>query len=172
MCDEASVHSKAVIAVGVRFACGRRDHQRRYCMGCALWSPVRVNNGIILLGNRFGATDHYEVWPKRVNGKPAAFGKLIYLNSTAGWPLRCLKLLRDERNPTRRLIFVQLSWSSFAVNSIFYATMLWMVFTVPGELRRRVRSRLGQCETCGYSLCGRSGSERCPECGICSGVHP
>ena len=40
----------------------------------------------------------------------------------------------------------------FAINTIFYAAIVWMLFAVPGAVRRRVRIRCGQCASCGYSL--------------------
>jgi hypothetical protein len=55
-------------------------------------------------------------------------------------------------------------WPGFAINTFFYAAILWMLFTVPGALRRRIRIKRGQCAACGYSL-RENVSERCPECG-------
>jgi hypothetical protein len=52
----------------------------------------------------------------------------------------------------------------FAINTIFYAAIVWMLFTVPGAVRRRVRRKRGQCAACGYSR-RESVSEKCPECG-------
>ena len=42
--------------------------------------------------------------------------------------------------------------------------IVWMLFAVPGAVRRRVRIKRGQCASCGYSLRGIT-SEKCPECG-------
>jgi hypothetical protein len=55
-------------------------------------------------------------------------------------------------------------WPGFAINTMFYAAILWIVFAVPGALRRRLRHKRGQCASCGYSL-RESVSEKCPECG-------
>ena len=55
-------------------------------------------------------------------------------------------------------------WPDFAINTIFYAAVLWVLFAVPGAVRRRVRIKRGQCASCGYSL-RESVSEKCPECG-------
>ena len=52
----------------------------------------------------------------------------------------------------------------FAINTIFYAAVLWVLFAVPGRVRRWLRIKRGQCASCGYSLRG-SVSEQCPECG-------
>jgi hypothetical protein len=55
-------------------------------------------------------------------------------------------------------------WPGFAINTIFYAAIVWGLFAVPGAIRKRVRRKRGQCAACGYSLRGSSG-EKCPECG-------
>jgi hypothetical protein len=52
----------------------------------------------------------------------------------------------------------------FAINTIFYAAIVWVLFAVPGAIRRRVRRKRGQCAACGYSL-RENPSEKCPECG-------
>jgi hypothetical protein len=58
-------------------------------------------------------------------------------------------------------------WPGFAINTIFYAAVLWVVFALPGKVRRWRRIKRGQCASCGYSLRGHdaSGGEKCPECG-------
>jgi hypothetical protein len=57
-------------------------------------------------------------------------------------------------------------WPGFAINTVFYAAILWglfvLLFTVPLALRRRLRSRRGLCSKCGYPV---GTSERCSECG-------
>jgi hypothetical protein len=55
----------------------------------------------------------------------------------------------------------------FAINTIFYAAIVYALFAVPGAVRRRVRIKRGQCASCGYSL-RESVSEKCPECGAAS----
>jgi predicted RNA-binding Zn-ribbon protein involved in translation (DUF1610 family) len=57
-----------------------------------------------------------------------------------------------------------LVWPGFAINTIFYAAIVWMLFAVPGAVRRRLRHKRGQCASCGYSL-RESTSHVCPECG-------
>ena len=65
-------------------------------------------------------------------------------------------------------------WPGFAINTIFYAAALWLVFGAgPGFVRRRVRRGRGQCLHCGYDLRGQGpgagakagASRKCPECG-------
>jgi hypothetical protein len=55
-------------------------------------------------------------------------------------------------------------WPGFAINTIFYAAVLWVVFAVPVKVRRWRRMKRGQCASCGYSL-RESMSEKCPDCG-------
>ncbi len=56
-------------------------------------------------------------------------------------------------------------WPGFAVNTFFYATILWLLIPAPFTLRRLIRRRRGLCLACGYDL--RHGKhEACPECGV------
>jgi hypothetical protein len=52
----------------------------------------------------------------------------------------------------------------FAINTIFYAVILWVLIATPGALSRKRRLRRGQCASCGYSL-RENRSNVCPECG-------
>ena len=54
-------------------------------------------------------------------------------------------------------------WPGFAINTIFYAAILWLPFA-PFQLRRYVRVKGGRCIKCGYDLRGTE-HEACPECG-------
>ena len=57
-------------------------------------------------------------------------------------------------------------WPGFAINTIFYAAILWMMFVMPGALRRKRRSQRGLCIHCDYDLRGApADSANCPECG-------
>ena len=55
--------------------------------------------------------------------------------------------------------------SGFAINTIFYAAILWLLFAFPFVLRRRRRINRGLCPTCGYDL-RASENKLCPECGV------
>jgi hypothetical protein len=60
----------------------------------------------------------------------------------------------------------------FAINTIFYAAIVWLLFFAPGAIRRRVRRKRGQCAACGYSLRGHgSATNVCPECGATACVR-
>jgi len=58
--------------------------------------------------------------------------------------------------PTRPL------WPGFAINTLFYAGVLWVLFCGPFALRRMIRRRRGLCAACAYPI---GSSEVCTECG-------
>jgi hypothetical protein len=53
-------------------------------------------------------------------------------------------------------------WPGFAINTIFYAAILWLLFFAPGSVRRPFRRRRGLCPTC---ACPVGTSPVCTECG-------
>ena len=53
-------------------------------------------------------------------------------------------------------------WPGFAINTIFYAAILWVVFFAPGMVKRTLRRRRGQCPACAYPV---GTSPVCTECG-------
>ena len=59
----------------------------------------------------------------------------------------------------------------FVVNSLLYATCLWLMISVPLDVRHMIRRKRGRCIKCGYDLRGASGGgcEGCPECGVPTG---
>jgi predicted RNA-binding Zn-ribbon protein involved in translation (DUF1610 family) len=64
-----------------------------------------------------------------------------------------------------RILPVVPLWPGFAINTIFYASILWLLFAAPGFVRRRIRIWRGLCAACGYDLRGHtSGAGICPEC--------
>jgi len=57
-------------------------------------------------------------------------------------------------------------WPGFAINTVFYALVLWLLLAAPFALRRRRRIKRGLCPKCAYDLRGRGGSSgACAECG-------
>ncbi len=55
-------------------------------------------------------------------------------------------------------------WPGFAVNTVFYAALLWPLICGPFALRRHLRRKRGLCVACGYDLRGDL-TRGCPECG-------
>jgi hypothetical protein len=53
-------------------------------------------------------------------------------------------------------------WPGFAINTIFYAAILWLMFITPGKIRHFIRIRRGLCPSCAYPV---GTSPVCTECG-------
>ena len=53
-------------------------------------------------------------------------------------------------------------WPGFAVNTVFYAAILWLLICGPFMLRGFIRIRRGLCPACAYP---RGESLVCSECG-------
>jgi DNA-directed RNA polymerase subunit RPC12/RpoP len=63
-----------------------------------------------------------------------------------------------------RLIPLEPIWPGFAINTIFYAALLWVLWVAPGKIRRFVRVRAHRCPACGYRIAEGVGPN-CSECG-------
>jgi hypothetical protein len=68
-------------------------------------------------------------------------------------------LLRKDRG---YIVPIAPIWPGFAINTLFYAAILWMLFTAPFALRRRRRIKRGLCPACAYPV---GASDVCTECG-------
>ena len=64
---------------------------------------------------------------------------------------------RERRSPRARR-----ARPAFAINTVFYAGVLWVLCCGPFALRRMIRRRRGQCAQCAYPI---GQNERCTECG-------
>ena len=53
-------------------------------------------------------------------------------------------------------------WSGFAINTLLYATVLWLLIPGPFVLRRFIRVKRGLCPACAYAV---GESAVCSECG-------
>jgi len=85
--------------------------------------------------------------PKSIDGLQLGVAKTQYGTTVCSMPLRPI-------------------WPGFAINTIFYAAVLWLPFATIGVIRRRRRADRGRCIACGYDLRGRGSSNKlCPECG-------
>ena len=67
-----------------------------------------------------------------------------------------------RREPRCLIIPYELLWPGFAVNTLFYATILWLVIPGPFVLTRFLRVRRGLCPLCKYPI---GVSAVCTECG-------
>ena len=61
-----------------------------------------------------------------------------------------------------RMLPFRLIWPGFAINTIFYAAIVWLMFFIPGRLRRWRRIRRDLCPACAYPI---GSSDVCTECG-------
>ena len=61
-----------------------------------------------------------------------------------------------------RFIPLHPMWPGFAVNTVLYATILWLLICGPFALRRFIRLRRGLCPKCSYPA---GESPVCTECG-------
>jgi hypothetical protein len=59
-----------------------------------------------------------------------------------------------------------LIWPGFAINTIFYAAILALLFYGPGKVRRLIRIHRSQCPACGHIIApGTCANGLCSECG-------
>jgi len=103
-----------------------------------------------------------------------------------GWPLRCLESkahasAQDTGSSTTDLtigppiswppnpiapangfLLMRPIWPGFAVNTLLYAALLWLLIPGPFALRRFLRLRRGLCPKCAYPM---GESAVCSECG-------
>jgi len=59
-------------------------------------------------------------------------------------------------------------WPGFAINTLFYAGVLWVLLAGPFALRRMIRKRRGRCAQCAYPI---GQSPVCTECGAAISKH-
>ena len=74
----------------------------------------------------------------------------------------------EYRQPTSgfpRVVPLRAIWPGFAVNTIFYAAILSLLWSSPFVVRRLIRRKRGLCIKCGYDLRGAE-HQACPECGV------
>ncbi len=64
--------------------------------------------------------------------------------------------------PIERVLPLGMIWPGFAINTLFYAAILWLVIPGPFILRRLIRHWRGLCPKCGYPM---GESSICTECG-------
>ncbi len=71
-------------------------------------------------------------------------------------------LIKQAQATPRRHSLRRPLWPGFAVNTLFYAVVLWLLIPGPFALRRFIRVRRGLCPACAYP---RGESDVCSECG-------
>ncbi len=79
--------------------------------------------------------------------------------------LRSIWLLPWEPKHNAIAIPLRPIWPGFAINTVCYAVIVWLLWSSPFAARRLVRRKRGHCIKCGYDLRGTSGGGGvCPEC--------
>ncbi len=86
---------------------------------------------------------------------PELFGGLQLSDFAATGP-------RDIRWYRLRALPLRPIWPGFAINTVFYAGVLWLLIPGPFAMRRFIRRRRGLCPACGYPA---GESAVCSECG-------
>ena len=108
---------------------------------------------------------------RRSTGTPSY--RLAYVFVQSGWPSRSMEgSMRMPRRGPPVLSYVLRSggllplrpiWPGFAINTLFYATILWLWIYSLSALSRFLRVRRGLCPKCAYPM---GESAICSECGI------
>lgn len=99
-------------------------------------------------------------------GWPCRSGQAIAETSggkNLGWRAVSGRML-DPTPGSLRMLPLHPIWPGFAMNTLFYAGILWLLFVALFTMRRCLRIRRGLCAKCGYDL-RASSSGHCPECG-------
>jgi hypothetical protein len=90
----------------------------------------------------------------------------ILPGATAAWAIAVAESVPLSAAEYGTLLPLLPIWPGFAINTVFYAAILWTLFAAPFALRKWRRIRRGLCPKCGYDLRGgATDSATCPECG-------
>jgi hypothetical protein len=153
---------RRVLKLGVFLLLGAIVNVAVAC-GCALWSPradAQVS-GRTALRQRVGAMDKYQFPDNQMKGPHVS----EYVITEAGLPSRSM-LVNLSSNTFVTLFASRPIWPGFAINTIFYAAMLWLLFFTTGKIRRFIRIRGHRCPACGYQIAPGGGiGPVCSECG-------
>jgi hypothetical protein len=151
----------------------------QYAFGISSWGTTHLGAWV---DTDFGYSGRMDVraagWPARTLyaerhsvkayvGLPGLtiFNKPNDIWDGVGIPTWLSRLRLHDCFPTRPL------WPGFAINTIFYAAILWLPFAALGTFRRRRRIKRGLCPKCGYDLRGHNIHQHlCPECGNSAGL--
>jgi hypothetical protein len=120
-----------------------------------------------------------------IGARPATVGREIIIEDARGWPtLAVWDRLFWRKAKERQIIYggirlpldrsraylgtrvrglpTRVLWPGFALNTAFYAAVLWLLICGPFVMRRFVRVRRGLCPACAYPI---GASATCTECG-------
>ena len=122
---------------------------REFMLNCGIYQVIMVHVG----------------WPASCLTLDAWRWEPDYAEGPDGWPVRVNTNAAHEHDGL--LLFGKPMprhplWPGFAINTLLYATVLWLLIPGPFVLRRYVRQRRGLCQGCGYPV---GESAVCSECG-------
>ena len=136
------------------------------------WSRFRTPSNIEALYDDYHPVNGFATYVEHACGWPLISLRSMFIKSwgtpagTVDIPTEFLgSPLRLRRGASASLPLRPI-WPGFAINTIFYAAILWgvlwVLLVIPGSVKRLRRRRRGQCPACGYPV---GSSPRCTECG-------
>jgi hypothetical protein len=160
-----------MVNVGVRFY-PLPAGERWYRSAPVHWPPPAERGHVNLVGRTATWTS---ITRERQGLAPSDVFHFSQLVIECGWPLRSLeyehqvnqrpysiaieKLADFGEVPAwlrpideRRRLPLRPIWPGFAINTLFYAAILWLLFAAPFALRRRRRIKRGLCPKCAYPV--------------------
>ena len=135
-----------------------------------------------------------EKWSRIPDRNDLGGGTVSWQESASGWPVASMWSRLNESDPLRFfglpnnprvypwdklergwlvdwsflpnqiILPIGLIWSGIAINTLFYAVLLWLVTLGQFTLRRYIRREHGRCIKCGYDV-RHTDHDACPECG-------
>ena len=147
---------------------------------CHRYFVLRADSSMVGFWQRAFSEDAELLCP----GRLSTYAGPIAVRTACGWPLLTLGDALTAYRPDgsilvggfdhafavsvgdtrRRTLPLRPLWPGFAINTVFYTFVLWLLFAVPFVLRRWRRIRRGLCPKCAYDLRGTA-SVACPGCG-------
>ena len=161
-----TVEAKSLRSLGWTPEPGRIEIESIFLEGL-VWEGIGftwVNLDGRVRSNQFGGTVPWSECDRLVTGWPwpAMLGERWSWDS-AGWRYRsAIPLPMHNRHYEPGMLPLRPIWPGFAVNTLIYAAVLWLLIFSRFALRRFIRQRRGLCPACAYP---RGESHVCSECG-------
>jgi hypothetical protein len=86
----------------------------------------------------------------------------LWFNMDKGSVYQGALVLSAPDEPSLGMLPIRPLWPGFAVNTLFYAAILWLLVPGPFALRRFIRVKRGLCPKCAYPM---GEAAVCTECG-------
>jgi hypothetical protein len=103
------------------------------------------------------------MWSESYGEYELTSGELTTRPAQGGAELQDSPWFWDDVSRIPRVIPLRPIWPGFAINTVFYAAVIWLPIRGPFMLRRHLRRKRGRCLKCGYDLRGNLVGG-CPEC--------